>query len=95
MANSTSTKVLYFDTAASITGPYQIIGIFWLADEATNKDIAADDDVLITQANGERIIGQRAEFTGDSLKVTPCRPLCVEGITVSALDGGVVYIWLA
>lgn len=97
MAISTSGKVLYFDTTtgASVTGMQQIIGVFWASDGGATLDIATDDDFLLSDAKGNRIIGKRAKFAGDDLGITPSRPLIVDGITLTTLDGGVVYIWLA
>ena len=89
-------SVLFFDsvTGASMTGILKIIGIFWVEDEAGSIDIAADDDFILTDSDSNRIIGKRAAAAGDDLSITPCRPLVVDGIIVSAMDGGVVYIWL-
>ena len=89
-------SVLYFDstTGASATGIKHIIGIFWVEDQTTDKDIAADDDFLLSDADGNRIIGKRAAGMGDDLAITPCRPLKVDGITVTTMDGGVCYVWL-
>ena len=97
MANVTTTRVLYFDTTsgASVTGIHKIIGVFWVSDQTAIKDIAAYDDFLLSDSHGNRIIGKRAESVGDDLGITPCRPLKVDGITVTTMDGGVCYIWLA
>ena len=97
MAISTSTNILFFDStsSAAVTGPQQIIGIFWTEDDASNRDIAADDDFTLTQTSGVRIIGKRAAFAGDDFGATPAKPLIVDGIICTELDGGVCYIWLA
>ena len=89
-------STLYFDstTGASITGERKIIGVFWVEDQTSAKDIAADDDFLLSDADGNRIVGKRAAGAGDDLAITPCRPLVVDGITVTTMDGGVCYIWL-
>ena len=89
-------STLYFDstTGASITGIRDILAIFWVEDETSAKDIAADDDFLLSDADGNRIIGKRAAGAGDDLAIVPCRPLRVDGITVTTMDGGVCYIWL-
>ena len=97
MVNVLTGTVLYFDstTAASVTGLLKILGIFWTSDQGSGLDIAADDDFLLSDANGNRIIGKRAEFAGDDLGIAPCQPLCVNGVTVTTMDGGNCYIWLA
>ena len=97
MANSTDSKVLYFDSTsgAAVTGTQHIMAVVWVSDQTSNKDIAAEDDFLLSQTNGDRIIGKRASSSGDDLGLCPCKPLIVDGITLTAMDGGVCYIWLA
>ncbi len=92
-------KRLYFDTTtnATITGKLMIIGIFWTSNGGGNLDIAADDDFLLSDSDGDPIIGKRAEADGDDLGVQfpSDDPLVTNGITVTTMDGGVCYIWLA
>ena len=96
MTTQTGVPYLYADaTGALVTGNQRITMIAWVEDQASNKDIAADDDLLISDAAGNRIVGKRAAFAGDDLGISPCKPLLADGITVSLLDGGVVYIWVA
>ena len=87
----------YTDTAAAVlatTGQQRITMIAWVEDQTSGKDIAADDDFLLSDSKGNRIIGKRAAFAGDDLGITPAVPLVVDGITVTTLDGGVVYVWV-
>jgi len=95
MAISTSGRVLYFDTvtAASVTGMQQIIGVFWVS-EAGALDMAVADAFLLSDSKGNRIIGKTCEVVGHGLEVTTANPLIVDGITLTTLGGGVVYVWL-
>ena len=95
-ANDTDTNVKYFDTTsgASVTGIIKIIAIYWTSDGGTNLDIAADDDFLLSDANGHRIIGKRAEAIGDDLGIVFPQPLVSNGITVTTMDGGVCYVFV-
>jgi len=93
-ANDTDTNVKYFDTTsgASVTGTLRIMAIFWTSDSGANLDIAENDDFLLSDSNGHRIIGKRAEAAGDDLGIIFPKPLVVNGITVTTLDGGVCYV---
>ena len=97
MANSLSTNPIFLDAVASseITGKVKIIGIVWASDEGSGDDIAADDDFLITDSAAKRIIGKRASFAGDDLGISFPGGLTVNGIKLTVLDGGVVYIYRA
>ena len=71
-----------------------ITGIFWTSDENSGDDIAADDDLYITDGSGLKVISKRAEGTGDDLGITMGHPgLPVQGWSVKVLDGGVLTIW--
>ena len=96
MTTQTGQPYLYADAAADVlaTGTKEILMIAWVSDQASGKDIAADDDFLLSDANGNRIIGKRAEVAGDDLGLVPCQPLPVNGITVTTMDGGVCYVWV-
>lgn len=96
MATQTDLSYLYADaTGVLVTGTHYIKMIAWVSDQASTKDIAADDDFLLSDADGNRIIGKRAEFAGDDLGITvPGNPMPVNGITVTTMDGGVVYVWV-
>ncbi len=96
MALQSSTKYLYANsTGALVTGLRKITMIAWVSDQAAGKDIATDDDFLLSDINGKRIIGKRAKFAGDDLGIAiPGNPLPVNGIEVTTMDGGVVYVWI-
>ena len=81
-------------TGAIATDIYSIKVILWEQDQATNQDIMANDSLLITDNNGMRITGKQAKGTGDGLELFFEYPLPVNGITVSILDGGVLYIYV-
>ena len=96
MANSLNTNPIYIDstTGGTKAGQLHIKAIVWVSDEGSNLDIAADDDLLINDSHGNRIIGKRAEFAGDDLYFDPPGGLAVNGITVATMDGGNCYIYL-
>lgn len=95
MANVTGGNPLYGDTAAALTTKQvRIQAIAWISDETAGKDIAADDDFLLSDANGYRIFGKRAEFAGDDAYVTFPNGYNANGITVTTLDGGYFYVYL-
>lgn len=97
MTNVLTGETLYFDstTTASVTGIRRILGIVWTSSSESERDIAADDDLLVTEASGKYIIGKRAEFAGDDLGYNWARPgKKVDGITITTMGGGVCYIYL-
>ena len=94
MANDTGGNPLFFDTAAGAkVGTMTVQSIAWVGDQATNKDIAAADDLLVTDTAGNRIIGKRAIAAGDDMYVHFPLGLRVDGVIVSLLDGGNCYIY--
>ena len=95
MANSLLANPYYGDTAGVLTTEQvRIRAIYWGSDETATDDIAADDDVLFSDANGNRIWGKRAEFAGDGDYVPFPDGLMVNGITVTTIDGGYFYVYL-
>lgn len=95
MTTQTGLPYLYADTTGTlITGDQKVTMIAWVSDQASNKDIAADDDFLLSDTLGHRIIGKQAKFAGDDLCITPCKPLPVKGLSVTTMDGGVLYVWV-
>ncbi len=86
--------VVNSSTGAVVTDTYSIKVILWEQDQATNQGIMANDSLLITDNNGKRITGKQAKGTGDGLELFFEYPLPVNGITVSTLDGGVLYIYV-
>lgn len=95
-ANDTDTNVKYFDTTsgATLTGIVKVIAIYWVSDQTTDKDIAADDDFLVSDGNGHRIIGKRAEATGDDLGIVFPQPFVSNGLVITTMDGGVCYVFV-
>jgi len=96
MANSLYTNPVYFDSTsgASLTGKVVITAVVWVSDSGTNLDIAADDDFLLSDGNGMKIIGKRAESAGDDLYIPFWGGLPVNGVTLTTMDGGVCYVYL-
>jgi len=95
-ANDTETNVYYFDTTvgAAVTGLVSIIAIYWTSNEGSNLDIAADDDWLISDSDGHKIAGKRAETDGDDFGIVFPYPLKVNGVTVTTMEGGVCFIYV-
>lgn len=97
MANITTTNPIFCDTAGVLkTGKITFIrAIAWVSDQASNCDIAADDDLLLSDSTGVRIIGKRASFSGDGLEMYHFpQDYIVNGLTMTTIDGGVCYIWV-
>lgn len=95
-ANDTDTNVKYFDTTvgASITGIVKVIAIYWVSDQTSGKDIAADDDFLVSDGSGHRIIGKRAEDVGDDMGIVFPQPFVTNGLVITTMDGGVCYVYV-
>ena len=80
-------------TGQGVSGLVRIRSIFWVSDEGSGKDIAADDDFLLSDTGGNRIIGKRSEFAGDDFRDGPYTPgIPSDGFTVTTMDGGVCYV---
>lgn len=97
MANNLVPNPKFVDTAATVfaTGErVHLRSIAWLSDQASGSDIAADDDFLLSDGGGNRIIGKRAEAVGDGLIFEFPDGYIVNGLVVTTLDGGVVYIFV-
>ncbi len=96
MANSTSVNPIFCDTAGTLkpSMPINLKAIAWLNDESAGKDIAAADDMLLSDINGTRIIGKRAIAGGDGLEWFFPENFVVDGLVMTALDGGVCYIFI-
>jgi hypothetical protein len=94
MANVTSGNPKYgYETGVLYAGQCRIKAIYWGSDQTATTDIAADDDVLFSDANGIRIWGKRAEFAGDGDYVPFPDGLPVNGLTVTTIDGGYFYVY--
>lgn len=85
---------MYTDTAGQVitTDIIEVIAILWVSDQAAGKDIATDDDFLLSDKNGQRIVGKRAKFAGDDLAPPLPKPFWANGLTVTTMDGGVCYV---
>jgi len=95
MASTLTGNVLYSDGAATLTSNRcRVTGIFWTADDTSEKDIATDDDFLLSDSNGDRIIGKKASFIGDDLGIVHNPGLPCNGVTITTMDGGVCYVWI-
>ncbi len=94
MGNVTTGNPLRFDntTNASVTGTRLVQAIAWVGIASTD-DIVADDEFQLTDASGNVIIEKRAAAAGDDLFITFPAPIPFSGLIVSALDGGVCYIY--
>ncbi len=97
MANNLEMNPMFIDTAVAIfpaSKQVSLKAVAWLADQVAGKDIAIDDDLLISDANGGRIIGKRASSIGDGLEMYhfPEGYYC-DGLTVTTIDGGVLYLF--
>ena len=83
------------DTAATLKASgikVRIKAICWESDGASQ--IAGDDDLLISNADGDEIYGKRAEFAGDGVGMYHF-PENFEsnGLVMTTIDGGVCYIF--
>ena len=95
MANTTNGNPKFgYEAGVLVSGPAKLKAIYWGSDQTAGADIAADDDVLFSDANGNRIWGKRAEFAGDGDYVPFPDGLQVNGLTVTTIDGGYFYVYL-
>jgi len=96
MANSLVGNPLFIDTVTggAVTGTQRVVAIVWTGTEATDKDIAANDDFAVTDTAGRIIIEKRASAIGDDFGIVFPRPIPFDGLIVTKLDGGVCYIYL-
>ena len=92
--NQVNNNVIYFNAAAQelLTIRFRIKAIVWTSNEGVNLDIAADDDMLLSDAAGNKIVGKRAEGAGDGLELALPGGLDVMGLIATTLDGGVLYV---
>ena len=96
MANiGATTNPMYVDTAAAVTTDnVNIQSVLWTANDTAGDDIAADDDFELTDTAGNILLSKRASFAGDDLYMTFPRGLRVAGVTCTAIDGGVAFIFI-
>ena len=100
MANRINTNPMVFDSVTSavenekLSGMHYITRAEWVGNEVSGRDIAAADDMLVTNAAGVDCYSKRAISDGDDYttgKMNP--PDVVVGVIVAKLDGGVLKIW--
>jgi hypothetical protein len=96
MSNDGNVNPMYVDTAAAVTTKpdVKIQAILWVDNDTADDDIAEDDDFELTDTNGNILISKRASFAGDDLFVSFPFGLKANGITCSAIDGGVAFIYV-
>ena len=82
----------YTDTVGQgVAGPVYIRSIKWVSDQGAA--MAADNDFLLSDTAGNRIIGKRGEFIGDDLNDGIYNPgIPSDGFVVTTMDSGVCYI---
>lgn len=96
MSNVLTTNPIWVDAVGSIlTTPATIKAILWVSDDASDKDIAVDDDMkILDKESGNVICAKRAEGAGDGLELTFGSGIRVQGIYVSELDGGILLLYV-
>lgn len=96
MANNTSVNPIFCDTAATLkpSMPINLKAIAWVGDQVAGKDIAALDDMLLSDSNGTKLIGKRAETAGDGMEWFFPDNFVVDGLVMTTLGGGVCYIYI-
>ncbi len=74
----------------------EIKGIVWVGDQATNRDIAIDDDLILLDGSGDEIINVRAKAVTYHLSMFFPIPYQTanKSFYISAMDGGVLYIYV-
>ena len=90
-----SGNVIVFTAADQETSSaFRIRAVAWTSDQAANKDIAVDDDMLLEDGSGIRVIGKRAEAAGVGVEMSfPGDGLTVMGMKAEDLDGGYLHIY--
>jgi len=99
MSNVTTGRFLSWD-AVDTTGldtnhVLRIRMLAWVSTSDTDRDIATDDDLKITNFQGDVFLEKRAEGAGDGIDpitFSPAYPL--EGIKIPVLGGGKLFIAL-
>lgn len=83
-----------------LSGSHRILGIFWVEGKGSGQDIAADDDLVINDGDGNLIYEETAAGTPATASnavrlVIPNPGLPVVGFSVKELDGGILIVWTA
>lgn len=86
--------VIMFDAAGQelTTIKFRIDAIVWASSEDAGRDIAADDDMLLKDAEGNVVVGKRAEAAGDGLELAIPGGIIVNGVDADVLDGGKLFL---
>ncbi|RLI17970.1 hypothetical protein DRO54_10780, partial [Candidatus Bathyarchaeota archaeon] len=94
MANDLTGNPLIIDTTtgAAITGEVRIQAIVWAHNE--DHPIAADNDLTITNTAGRVIFQMRQPTAGESAQLILGGSIRTDGVKVTVLDGGEVFIYL-
>ncbi len=94
MANVLSGNPYVCDsTGVLTTGHITIQAITWTGTQATNRDIAANDDFELLDGSGNWVAGKRAQVAGDDYAITFPLGLRKSGLNLTALDGGICCIY--
>ena len=96
MANVLTTNPLFIDTSGATSikaGFFRIKLIKWVSDDDTNKNIADTDQLDVVDSHSTNIVSKLAHGDGDGGVWEFNPPLVVEGINVSKMDGGVLYVY--
>lgn len=94
MANVLSGNPLVCDSTGELTTDVvKVQAIVWTGTEATDKDIAANDDFALAEANLAIIAEKRASAAGDDFAITFPSPIKFAGLNVTKLDGGICYVY--
>lgn len=104
MANVKTGRHLKWDTADTTGIPHtlHVVYIAWLGTSNTNRDIAADDDLEVTDAHGAvlfeiRALIESATITPKQNQLTmtwPSPGVSISGIKVPQIDGGELFVWV-
>jgi len=86
-------QIILFDTPGQILAvPFIINAIVWVSDSAS--PITAGDTLLITDTDGNRVVGKDAEGDGDGLEMPIFDGgMRVPGVRLDEMDGGVLYVF--
>ena len=95
MSNDVAGDPLIIDTAGvtELEGACVIQAIFWVSNSVAGKDIAADDDFVVTDSDDRVIVSKRAETSSDWGNFVWPQGKKVSGIKVTTMGGGICYIY--
>lgn len=86
-------QIILFDTPGQLLDvPFIVNAIAWVSNET--KPITTGDTLLITDTDGNRIIGKDAESDGDGLETSFFDGgIRMSGVRCDELDGGILYVF--